>query len=107
MPISHVVKIHQPIMIWHNKFIFHLTICEVERLFSVLIHKSVENYMGPSPTEEHICGAFWICGLSHFINQITSQGKCTLNHYKSTAQNRAAPKVAIMVISIQFPYIYI
>ncbi len=46
MPISHVVIINQPIMIWHKKFKFHWTICEVERLFSVLIHKSVENYMG-------------------------------------------------------------
>ncbi len=30
-----------------------------------------------------------------------------LNDYKSTAQNRAAPKVSIMVISIQFTYIYV
>ncbi len=43
-----------------------------------------------------------ICDLSHFINQITSLGKCMLNDYKSTAQNRAAPKVAIMVISRLF-----
>ncbi len=34
-------------MIWHKKFKFHWTICEVERSFSILIHKSVENYMGP------------------------------------------------------------
>ncbi len=27
--------------------------------------------------------------------------------WKSTAQNRAAPKVAIMVISIQLTYIYV
>ncbi len=30
-----------------------------------------------------------------------------LNDYKSTAQNRAAPKVSIMVISIQFTYIHV
>ncbi len=54
-----------------------------------------------------ICGAIWICGLSRFINQITSLRKWMLNDYKSTAQNRAAPKVAIMVISIQFTYIYV
>ncbi len=30
-----------------------------------------------------------------------------LNDYKSTAQNRAVPKVAMMVISIQFTYIYV
>ncbi len=46
-------------------------------------------------------------GLSHFINQITSLRKCMHNDYKSSAQNRAAPKVAIMVISIQFTYIYV
>ncbi len=39
---------------------------------------------------------------SHFINQITSLRKWMLNDYKSTAQNRAAPKVAIMVISRLF-----
>ncbi len=49
---------------------------------------------------ELICGAIWICGLSHFINQITSLRKWMLNDYKSTAQNRVAPKVALMVISI-------
>ncbi len=41
--------------------------------------------------ETLICGAIWICGLSHFINQITFS--LMLNYYKSTAQNRAAPKV--------------
>ncbi len=45
MAISHAI-VHQPIMIWLKKFKFHWTICEVERLFSVLIHKLVENYMG-------------------------------------------------------------
>ncbi len=29
-------------MIWHKKFTFHWTIYEVERLFSVLIYKSVD-----------------------------------------------------------------
>ncbi len=38
----------------------------MEQLFSVLIHKSVENDV----TDKLICGAIWICGLSHFINQI-------------------------------------
>ncbi len=33
-------------MIWHKKFKFHWTICEVEWLFSILIHKSVENDIG-------------------------------------------------------------
>ncbi len=51
-------------------------------------------------TDELICEA--ICSLSHFINQITSLRKWMLNDYKSTAQNRAGPKVAIMVIT----YIY-
>ncbi len=46
-----------------------------------------------------ICGAIWICGLSHFINQLTSLGIYKVNDYKSTAQNRAAPKDSIMVIS--------
>ncbi len=32
-------------MIW-LKFKFNWTLCEVEQSFSVLIHKSVENYMG-------------------------------------------------------------
>ncbi len=49
-----------------------------------------------------ICGAIWICGLSHFINQMTSLRKCMLNDYKSTAQNHTAPKVAIMIISRLF-----
>ncbi len=56
----------------------------MERLFSVLIHKSVENY---------------ICGLSHFINKITFLRKWMVNDYKSTAQIRAAPKVSIIVIN--------
>ncbi len=34
----------------------------VKRSFSVLIHKSVENDM-----DQLICGAIWICALSHFI----------------------------------------
>ncbi len=46
MAISNVVLIHHPIMIWLKKFKFHWTICEVEWLFSVLIHKLVENLMG-------------------------------------------------------------
>ncbi len=104
MPISHVVIIHQPIMIWHKKFKFHCTICEVERLFSVLIHKSVKNYTGPTSL---FFGVIWICDLSHFIHQITSLGKCMLNDYKSTAQNPAAPKVAIMVISSYSIHLYL
>ncbi len=65
----------------------------VERSFSILIHKSVENYMGQTSLFVERSGS------SHFINQITSLIKYMLNDYKSTAQNRAAPKVAI---SIQF-----
>ncbi len=51
-------------------------------------------------TDELICGAILICGLSH-LNQITSLGKCMLNNYKRMSQN-CAPKVAIMVISRLF-----
>ncbi len=40
-------------------------------------------------TDEFICGAICIGGLSHFINQITTLGICMLNDYKSTARNSA------------------
>ncbi len=50
-------------------------------------------------TDELICGAIWICGLSHFINHITSLRKWMLNDYKSTAQNRNN--------AIEFTYMYV
>ncbi len=53
MPFSQVAIIHQTIMIWLKKFKFHWKIFKFSyvkwsgyNLFSVLIHKSVENYMG-------------------------------------------------------------
>ncbi len=85
--------IHQPIMIlgqvqisldnnvkWSNHFPFLF----INRLLKIAWerHKSF--------VETLICGVIWICGLSHFINQITFS--LMLNYYKSTAQNRAAPK---------------
>lgn len=47
---------------------------------SYTVHQSVENYMD---RRAYICGAIWICGLSHFINQITSLRKWMLNNYKA------------------------
>ncbi len=62
-------------MIWHKKLTFHCTTCEEERLFSILIHKSVEN----DRTEKRSGSA--VCLI--FINQITSLEKCMMNDYKS------------------------
>ncbi len=71
----------------------------MERLFSVLLHKSVENDMGQTSLFLERSGPA-VCLI--FINQITLLGKCMLNGYKSTPQNRAVPKVTIMVISRLF-----
>ncbi len=62
----------------------------VERSFSVLIHKSVGNDMG-----QLICGAIWICCLSHFINQFTF-----IHFYFSIIDNYAA--LSLMLIKPAF-----
>ncbi len=60
------------------------------------------NWLKIAWPDELICGVIWICGLSHFINQITSLRKWMLNDCKSMPQNHAAPKVAIMVVNSLF-----
>ncbi len=95
MPVCHVLYIGYNTPTNHDLAQVQISLDNnVERSFSILIHKSVENDMGSDLDMRFV--SFYKSSLRKWM----------LNKYKSTAQNHAAPKVAIMVISIQLTYIY-
>ncbi len=75
---------------------------KVEQSFSVIIQKSVENYMGPTSLFVERSGSA-VC----VIWQITLQRNWMLNDYKRTTKKKNCAVLKVAKISIQFAYIYV